>query len=395
MKILIMPLFKFPTGHTKTAETMRDSIARQYPDAMIEEVEFLSYCHPCLEKFVGASYMKWIRMAPSFYGKVYQKLMGKSMTKRWKIKFTLASFYFERKMKGLIEKEQPNLVVCTHSFPSKVLGELIVKHAIKDTAVVNVYTDLFINGVWAKKGITYHLVPHTTAKETLMRDYNIPAENIYVTGIPIHPAFQCMEKTAEHEKVHVLVAGGNTGLIHIEELLKLVTSQPNVQFTILCGKNEVLYNTLSGHQLPFVRLKKYIEKPEEMNALYNEVDAVITKPGGVTVSEVIKKKIPLFISHYLPGPEEENVTFLLESGMAHKLSLSTYHPKEAEALCSEYALREMMENMAAYNRDITCTVSEAVKEIVQKERQIEEENNRQKVENLRTNERVLIKSISS
>ena len=37
-----------------------------------------------------------------------------------------------------------------------------------------------------------------------------------------------------------------------------------------------------------------------MSALYDQVDAIMTKPGGVTISEVFQKQLPIFVHHYLP-----------------------------------------------------------------------------------------------
>lgn len=61
----------------------------------------------------------------------------------------------------------------------------------------------------------------------------------------------------------------------------------------------------------------YIERV--MNELYDTVDAIITKPGGVTVSECLYKKIPIFIYHELPGQEQINLRNLRKWGLVHLL----------------------------------------------------------------------------
>ncbi|GAC43319.1 UDP-N-acetylglucosamine:LPS N-acetylglucosamine transferase [Paenibacillus popilliae ATCC 14706] len=48
-----------------------------------------------------------------------------------------------------------------------------------------------------------------------------------------------------------------------------------------------------------------------MNDLYNQADAVLAKPGGVTVSECLYKKVPILVYHALPGQEEINLLHLL------------------------------------------------------------------------------------
>jgi processive 1,2-diacylglycerol beta-glucosyltransferase len=45
-------------------------------------------------------------------------------------------------------------------------------------------------------------------------------------------------------------------------------------------------------------------------------DCIITKPGGVTTAEILCKQKPLVIFSPLPGQENENAEFLLNSGAA-------------------------------------------------------------------------------
>lgn len=363
----MMPLFQFPTGHTKTAETMEANIREQYPNAVIETVDFLTYCQPVLEKFVAGFYMQWLKFAPKLYQSIYKGMMNDKYAARPKYKFKIWSLYFERKMKRLLAEKRPELIVCTHSFPSKVIGGLIEKDKVSEIPVINVYTDLFMNGVWASEGIKYHFVPHDEARNVLMDKHAIPAENIFVTGIPVHPAFTKEERQESSAEPHVLVAGGNTGLINVETLTRLFTNQPRVRFTVLCGKNEVLYNDLATYDFPQVTLMKYIDSPEEMNALYDEVDAIITKPGGVTMSEAILKQLPIFISHYLPGPEAINLTYLLENNMAQEISLAAVDKSASACLCDAVAMEKMMEKVVAFSEGYDCTVADALDMIVDAE----------------------------
>ena len=46
-----------------------------------------------------------------------------------------------------------------------------------------------------------------------------------------------------------------------------------------------------------------------MNVLYDKADAIITKPGGITITECLWKQVPIFVYEALPGPEEMNFLF--------------------------------------------------------------------------------------
>ena len=45
-------------------------------------------------------------------------------------------------------------------------------------------------------------------------------------------------------------------------------------------------------------------------------DVIISKPGGLTVTESIVKNIPLIIPFAIPGQEKENTEFLTKEGYA-------------------------------------------------------------------------------
>ncbi len=52
-----------------------------------------------------------------------------------------------------------------------------------------------------------------------------------------------------------------------------------------------------------------------MNVLYEQAHAIITKPGGVTLSEALCKRLPIFTHSALPGQEEINKQYLLAKNL--------------------------------------------------------------------------------
>jgi len=56
-----------------------------------------------------------------------------------------------------------------------------------------------------------------------------------------------------------------------------------------------------------------------INELMSICDIIITKPGGVTTSEALAKKIPMIIVKPIPGQEESNTAYLTKEGAAIKL----------------------------------------------------------------------------
>jgi processive 1,2-diacylglycerol beta-glucosyltransferase len=366
MKILVLPLFQMSTGHHKVADTLIVFLQRQFQDVYCKKIDFLSYCNELMEKMVSEMYLRWIRSHPASYHRVYKTFMYHDVHRLEFVAFEPWLPYFENKMKKMLEKEKPTLIICTHSFPSRILQRLKRKKMIQ-TPVINVYTDFFINSVWGKRDIDYHFVPHADAKQELMAKYHIDEKQIIVTGIPVHEVFMTKhsELQGKRRPFHLLLAGGNQGLGNIVDFFKKVENSRLFRYSVLCGTNKKLYDEIASWKHPYIRPFSYISSPQEMNRLYNEVDAVITKPGGVTVSEVLYKQLPIFTIGYLPGQEQINLQYLEKHGLIYNLTgLRDYERKIVHVLTDEIEKNRFYRRVHEYFSQIEKTAQDALKEIV-------------------------------
>lgn len=57
----------------------------------------------------------------------------------------------------------------------------------------------------------------------------------------------------------------------------------------------------------------------EICNLMDVSDLLITKPGGMTITEALVKELPIFIISPIPGQEERNSHFLTSNGVAERL----------------------------------------------------------------------------
>lgn len=70
----------------------------------------------------------------------------------------------------------------------------------------------------------------------------------------------------------------------------------------------------------------------DVNKYMSVADLIITKPGGLTVSESLASSLPMAIFKAFPGQEEENADFLTRNNMAVKLSKGSKCAREIEEL---------------------------------------------------------------
>ncbi|CAH2716471.1 Processive diacylglycerol beta-glucosyltransferase [Neobacillus rhizosphaerae] len=317
-KILFLPLLQMQSGHHQVAEAVMDLLINHTKDIIFKKIDLLSYTNKSLEKMITNGYLKWIRYAPETYKLAYKSFFYVPPTKGHS--FMWYEPLFLKKMEQLLAEEKPDLLVCTHAFPSYLISRLKMKGKC-DVPVINVYTDFFINSVWGREGIDVHFLPSQQVKENLLTKYQIPKQRLFVTGIPIHERItkKDVRKKIHNERPKILIAGGNSGLGGIAKLADELKRSTQIDYLVLCGKNRKLYDEILSWDLAHIKPLPYLSSRTEMNSIYEAVDAIMTKPGGVTISEALKKQLPIFVHSTLPGQEEINLHYLKDKELAFEL----------------------------------------------------------------------------
>ncbi|WP_163970526.1 MGDG synthase family glycosyltransferase [Oceanobacillus halotolerans] len=308
--VLFLPFMQIPSGHHHVADALRAELQLYKKEIAYDKVDILSYSYGPMEKLITSLYLTSIKRLPNVYHWIYRFAAYQNRYgKRHYMYEVLFTYFFQR----LLRTKDPRILFCTHCLPSYMASVLKQKGKL-DAIVVNVYTDYFVNQVWGLQYIDYHFVPSKLVKDFLISQ-GVEESRIFVTGIPIHPAFhdRLPTTTKANETITVLVTGGNLGIGSMENLVKDTSGK--VHYYVLCGKNEALYERLLKEQRDHVTPFSYISSRQEMNQLYDQVDAVLTKPGGVTISECLWKKKPTFVYNPLPGQERINVEQLQKLGV--------------------------------------------------------------------------------
>lgn len=343
--ILFLPFLQMKSGHHQAAEALAAKLEERYPEESIEKIDILHYTFPRLERVVTAAYLKWIHYSPASYNRFFEKQFHRQQ-------YVFKPFEpFEKKMLHalytLILAKNPHYIICTHSFPSRLVGLLKRQYGL-EVPLINVYTDFFVDSVWEKQLATLHMVPSTECAVELMEDYKIQPQQILVSGIPVHPRITKSVHKTLSKQPHVLIAGGNLGLIDKHLITQLQNS--TMRFSILCGDNKKLYELVTSWNLPNVQPLPYITSRDEMNALYDKVDAVLSKPGGVTVSEALMKRLPFFSNYALPGQERLNLDYLTRHHLVFEVSGSAMLQQIEETLQNEVRMAMFQQAVTTYQQ---------------------------------------------
>jgi len=318
LKVLFLPFLQMSTGHHTVADALIRSLKERINNIDCRKIDFFSYADKLLEKAFRLTYLTWIDHAPQTFDLIYRYFVYPSKASKH---FSWYETKFLDKMEALIEQECPDLIVCTQAFPSFLLSRLRLS-GFATPPVINVYTDFFINKLWGIKEIDYHFVPNQDIRQFLINEHAVDPKQIFITGIPIDECFVPRSSYQSGTPYHILISGGSGGLGDIENLISNLPSDKNYYFSLLCGKNKKLYKEVFSLKLSNLKPLSYIYSRDTMNALYNQAHAIITKPGGVTLSEALAKRLPIFTHSALPGQEEINKQYLLKKELIYTLDLN-------------------------------------------------------------------------
>lgn len=350
-KILFFPFLQIPSGHHHVADSIKVQLEQTADIFHCEKIDILSYGYGNLEGLISTIYLHWIHKLPKVYSAIYRL----SAVERSKLnkRFRMYEVLFIKLFRNLLQEKKPDLVICTHALPSYIIARL-KKLQLWTGKMINVYTDYFINNLWGIEEIDYHFVPSKKIKDQLV-EQGISAKRIIITGIPVHPVFNMEKHEIKNDQIYTaLISGGNMGAGSMLQLLNRLKPAGQILYNVLCGKNDKLHHHIKSLNNPLIQPIPYISSKEEMNRLYDATDMIITKPGGVTISESLNKKLPIFVYDVLPGQEEQNLNFLKNKGLVHHLSEWTKQENIEEEILTvlRYKKQETMSRINHYLMEI-------------------------------------------
>lgn len=308
----------FGNGHLRAAEAVIEELCIKEPLAIVTHLDFGDFLSKRFNSVIKKLYFELIKHSPKLWGKFYyqtSKLNPRSRVQRFLNQLGRTDFL------NYIQEFEPDLIVCTYPTISSILAQLRLEHILR-IPVITVITDYTVHSHWVHPGVDSYLVACEEVKETLV-NIGILTQRIHVTGIPISPKFEeKIDRRLIASKLGIkpdlptfLLMGAYGSLAITKRICKRLTdSQVPVQSIIVCGNNEKLYHSLEevnkNARNPLVCLR-YVDNMEELMSVS---DLIITKAGGLTVTEALTKNLPLLVFKPIPGQEEENAHFVQRIG---------------------------------------------------------------------------------
>ncbi|AAO34932.1 UDP-glucuronosyltransferase [Clostridium tetani] len=321
MKVLIFSI-SAGGGHSKAAESLKEYIDLYSSKSTVKVIDTLKYINPIIDKVIIGSYLKTIKITPSLFGKLYDYTESDYGLSIISAKFNEIMTY---RLLPLIKDFNPDILIATHPFPTEMLSILKSKHKI-NRPIISILTDYAPHSFWLHPCIDAYIVSNKYMISEMVSK-GIPKNTIYPFGIPVSRDFltnYSREETLSEinfysDKPTILVMGGSLGIGKItkvyENLLKI---NEDIQIIVIAGNNKKLYYELLSyrHSLDKDSTSYIIGFTDKVNKYMQASDLLLTKPGGLTITEALVSSIPLALFSPIPGQEEKNAEFLLTNNLA-------------------------------------------------------------------------------
>ena len=315
-------------GHLRAAEAVTLALRQLAPDALVQNVDVLTLTNAAFRRVYGEAYLDLVNHAPHLLGYFYDRMDRPQPKRRTRDKLlSLVERLNLAKFIDLVKGEKWDVIVSTHFLPAEIVATLRKKRKTQVPQIL-VTTDFETHRLWVHKPVELY----TTATEegaAYLATFGVDPEKIRVTGITIHPKFSEPGDRAAALKAHeldgsrpiVLQLAGGFGVGPIEQLYRgLLDLKTPLQIVAVCGKNEKTLAKLKTIAVPSHHKAKLMGFTTQMDELLTAADLVLTKPGGLTTSEVLARGAAMAIVNPIPGQESRNSDYLLENGAAVKIN---------------------------------------------------------------------------
>jgi processive 1,2-diacylglycerol beta-glucosyltransferase len=312
-------------GHVRAAQALEAAAQTAAPPFEATHVDLLTLVPREFRKLYGEQYIRLVDRLPQLWSYLYAKsdrpsrdsLIGKLKRAAEKLN--------TRRLSAEIARLAPDAILCTHFLPAELLSRQRAKGAKLPPLWVQV-TDFDVHALWIQPHVDRYCVASDEVAFRLA-DRGVPRERISVTGIPVMPQFSAaLERAAcaaelgiDPAKFTVLMMAGGAGVGSLDELAARLLALPDdLQLVALAGKNADLLKRLQS------LAKKHPGKlfplgfTTTVERVMTAADLVVTKPGGLSVSECLARRKPMLLVSPIPGQEERNADYLLEAGAAVK-----------------------------------------------------------------------------
>lgn len=345
-------------GHKKAALALHKAFQERGNGAEVEIIDVLDYGNRIYKFLYLDFYVFMMSKAKWLWGALYyfsnnpwvEKLTQKA---RWALDY--------RSLPGLgdyLVKKDPDAIIATHFLLPSIAG-ILKQNKGFHAKLYTLITDYGPHNYWLSEYIDRFFVGAESMTGELV-ERGIPQEKITVTGIPTTGEFLADFNIEELKKKYgleedrktVFLMSGGFGVGPIARMLfSLNSCGAEFQVITVCGHNRTAYANIRSieEQLDYpLVLFSFTDKVAELMAVS---DLMVTKAGGISVTEALNSRIPMILFGSIPGQETWNEQLLTSCGAAEKVdNMNEISALVDRILLSEEVYESLMEGIDKLRR---------------------------------------------
>lgn len=327
MKKILIAYVTAGIGHKKAAIAVKAALDEMAPkDTEVQLIDALDYTNPFFKWFYLQAYLFMVSKTPTFWGLSYYLTDNPLINLVISRVRRLNNWLNSKKLREYLLSWKPDVIISTHFFASEVIGDL-KKRGLLDSRLITVVTDYRLHSWWIADKTDIYVVASEDTRRDLLK-WKVEEPRIKVLGIPIEPIFSkpldgkaILDKTGlDDDRLTIFVIGGGFGVGPIENIVKIIDSISRpMQIITICGHNEELVGRLEALKPKFKDKMVVFGFVDNVYEYMEIADLLISKSGGITVSESLAKELPMVVIAPIIGQETRNSSFLVSHGAAIKV----------------------------------------------------------------------------
>lgn len=305
----------FGSGHNQSAWAVREALDRVWPGVRAHVLDYLDL-FPALGPVTAKGYVAMTKYWPRAYG-FFHDLTGQfAPHPAWR---GAVGQVGERDFWAVLERLNPSVLVLTHPLPATVVAGWR-RAGLHVPPTVLVVTDYSVHPQWAQAGLDRYCVPNREVAETLVRA-GVDPDRIDLTGIPVRqPFWEPPDREAARTRwnlspsdpVILFMGSALGGLGGVSSACRrLVMRIPEARLVVVTGRDRRLKAKLDDFAARVgagrMRVLGYVT---DVAGLLAAADVLVSKAGGLTLSEALAVGVATVIYRPIPGHEQDNAAWL-------------------------------------------------------------------------------------
>ncbi len=305
-------------GHNAAGRALAEAARRAWPGSAVRWLDALDATGPGFARLSRSFYVTQVERLP----RMYEFFFDAMWRHRWYLESTRRGMgaWFGRRMAPHIQAADPDVIISTYPLGSAGLSWLRRRGQLPMPA--GAWVPAFCphpSWLYPDLDITYVMHPAAAAVAAQAE----PAAKIAVGALPVRDAFGPADQAtarkalgAEPGRFTAALCTGSLAFGRVDRAVTAVlAASPDVQVIAVCGRNEQLRRQLLGRGEPPERLL-VLGWTDDMPAVLNAADVVVTNGGGATALEAVCSGRPVIMFQPIAGHGQANAELMARAGLA-------------------------------------------------------------------------------